>query len=154
MRPNFVGPANRGFTLIEMLMVISIVGIMMTVALTYFRTGTVKASVRGAADAVAALHSVARNSAIQRGRTARLVFIASSNTVLVVAIKASGSGLDTIGKVEDLGTRFGVTFTTTTDTLVFTPRGVSSNTSGTTVIISKGTARDTVTVSAAGKLAR
>lgn len=135
-------------------MVIMLVGIMMTVAISYLGTGSNKASVRGAMDAVASLQSVAKNSAIQRGRTARLVFIASSNQVLVVAIKASGSGLDTIGNVEDLGTRFGVTFTTTTDTLVFTPRGISTNTSGTTVIISKGTFSDTLTVSAAGRLAR
>lgn len=154
MRPHHACPARRGFTLIEMVMVILLVGIMMTVAISYLGTGSNKASVRGAMDAVASLQSVAKNSAIQRGRTARLVFISASNKLLVVANKSSGTGVDTVGKVEDLGTRFGVTFTTTTDTLVFTPRGIGSNSSGTTVIITKGTFKDTLTISAAGRLSR
>lgn len=147
-------PSNRGFTVIEMVMVVVLVGVLMSVSLPFFRNTTAKGSVRGAMDAISSQHAVARATAIQRGRIARLVLLASSNTALVTANKAVGSGVDTIGKVEDLGTRFNVSFTTTRDSVTFTPRGIGSDLTGTTIIVTRGTFSDTITISAAGRLTR
>lgn len=145
---------DRGFTAVEMVIVIVLVGIMMAVAIPYFRGATTKGAVGGAMDAISSLHAVARATAIQRGRTARLVLLTSASTALVVANSSSGTGVDTVGSVENLGSRFGVTFTTTRDTLTFTPRGVGSDLSGTTIIVAKSGFQDTITVSAAGRLTR
>ncbi|MEK6769230.1 MAG: GspH/FimT family pseudopilin [Gemmatimonadota bacterium] len=154
MKTNKMYSAVRGFTLIEMVMVVVLVGILMSVALPFFRTGSTKSSVRGAMDAIGSLHAVAKATAIQRGRFARLVMIPGSATALVVANRSTGTVLDTIGSVENLGTRFSITFTTTRDTLVFTPRGIGAELSGTTIIIIRGDFRDTITISAAGRLTR
>lgn len=144
----------RGFTLVEILIVVVLIGIMLAVGIPYFRTGTLKGDLRSGADAIASLHSVAKQTAIQRGRTARLVMDATANTVVVVATNAAGTGLDTVGRVENLNDRYGVTFTTTTPTLIFTPRGIGAETSGTTIIVSKQSFSDTLTISAAGRLVR
>lgn len=148
-------PGSRGFTLIEMVIVVVLIGVLTTVALPFFRRSTVRADVSGAMDAVSAVHAVAKATAIQRGRTTRLVMQHSSAyKVWVIATKVTGTGVDTIGRVEDLGSRFGVTYTTSRDTLTFTPRGIGADPSGTTVIISKGGILDTLTISAAGRLSR
>ena len=149
-----VSSADSGFTVIEMLIVVVLVGILTSVSLPFFRTSSSKSSVRGAMDAISTMHAVAKAAAIGRGRIARLVLNAGAGTAVVVANKATGAGVDTIGSVENLGTRFTVTFTTTRDTLTFTPRGISSDLTGTTIIVIRSTFRDTITVSAAGRLTR
>jgi prepilin-type N-terminal cleavage/methylation domain-containing protein len=145
---------TQGFTLVEILIVVVLIGIMLAVGIPYFRTGTVKGDLRSGADAIAQLHAVAKQTAIQRGRTARLVMNAGANTVVVTATNAAGTAQDTVGKVEDLNSRFGVTFTTTNATLVFTPRGIGGESAGTTIIVSKAGFADTITISAAGRLLR
>jgi len=142
----------RGFTLIEMVIVIVLIGALLAVAIPRLVGATDKTSVRSAKDAISALNAVAKSAAIQRGRTARLVLVSGSGTALVVAAKTTGTGVDTVGKVENLNSRFGVSFTTTQDTISYSPRGIGSNPTGTTIIVSKGTFSDTVTVTAAGRL--
>lgn len=154
MRELDVRSVGRGFTLIEVVMVVVLVGVLMSVALPFFRNATTKSSVRGAMDAMGSLHAVAKATSIQRGRITRLVFLPASSVALVVASDASGTGVDTVGAVEDLAERFGVSFTTTRDTLVFTPRGIGAELSGTTIIVSKVDFSDTITISAAGRLTR
>jgi hypothetical protein len=97
---------------------------------------------------------VAKTAAVQRGRTARLVVQPSSGRLWVVTNKATGTGVDTVGRVEDFRGRFGVTITTTRDTLVFSPRGVGLDPGGTVVIFTRATSVDTIQVSAAGRLFR
>jgi prepilin-type N-terminal cleavage/methylation domain-containing protein len=141
-----------GFTIIELLMVVIVVGVMMGVAFPYLRRSSDRGGVTEAVVAMSTLHARAKLASVQRGRVTRLRLNASGSTMWIVATKASGSGLDTIGPIENVNTRFGVTFTTTRDSLVFTPRGIGTETSGTTIIVSKGTAADTITVTAAGRL--
>ena len=145
---------DGGFTLIEMLVVIMVIGALMAVALPYLRTGTNKSAARGAADAIAALHAVARAAAIQRGRTANLVIPSGTNKALVVASKVTSSGVDTLGRVVDLAGQFGVTVTSTSDSIGFSPRGIGRNSSSVRIIISKSGFSDTLTVSPGGRLKR
>ncbi len=147
---------RAGFTLIEILMVIVLVGIMMTVAIPYLRTSSTKTNVRGAADTIARLYSTARATSIQRGKIAWLVLNQTATTVMVVAKQVTGTGVDTIVKPENLNTRYSVTFTDSNDSLVFTPRGVGANLTPTTVIITS-TAQgivDTVVIYPTGKIQR
>ena len=147
---------THGFTLVEVMMVVVLVGVLLRFALPYFRSGTTKADVRGAADAAAAIHELAKQTAIQRSRTAKMVMDRTNVTMVVVATKVSGAGYDTIGSVQNLSSRFGVTFSTspTRDTLTFTPRGIGTESADTKIIFNKLTFYDTLTVSSAGRLVR
>lgn len=145
---------TRGFTLIEILIVIVIIGAAMAIGFPFFRSATLKGDLRSGGDAIAQLHAVAKQTAIQRGRTARLVLDPSAYTAVVTVTNAAGTAQDTVGRVENLSNRFGVRFTTTTNTLVFTPRGIGSEATGTTIIVTKGNFADTITISAAGRLIR
>jgi prepilin-type N-terminal cleavage/methylation domain-containing protein len=148
--------SQRGFSLIEMLMVVVIIGIMLRVGLPFFRTANTKADVRGAADLVSSMHARTKQAAVQRGRVAQLIMDRTNQTMVIVANKVTGAGVDTVSKVENLSTRFGVQFGTspTRDTLMFTPRGLGVEASDTKIIIGKGTFRDTLTISSAGRLVR
>jgi prepilin-type N-terminal cleavage/methylation domain-containing protein len=149
-------PGIRGFTLIEMLMVVVVIGAMLAFGLPYFRSATTKSDVRGALDAVAALHSRTKSMAVQRGRVSRLVMDRTAGTMWVVANKVTGTGVDTVVGVQSMASRFGVTFTTvpTRDTLSFTPRGLGTESGTTAIIVTKGAFADTLAVSSAGRLIR
>jgi prepilin-type N-terminal cleavage/methylation domain-containing protein len=150
-----MGPNRRGFTAIEMLIVMVLVGIVSAVALPYLRTDPARSSVHGTTRAIASYHAIARNAAIARGRVAVLVIKAAAPATVLVVLRQSGStGVDTIGTVEDLNSRFSVALTTTSDSVVFTPRGIGSSPSTTTVIATRGGVADTLTISAAGRLLR
>jgi len=145
------GHTRRGFTLIEILMVVTLVGILFTVAIPFFRTATSKQSVRSAMAAISAMHARAKSIAVQRARTTQLVLDAGAGTAVILSTQVGGA-VDTIGRVEDMVGRFGVTFSTTQATLSFSPRGIGTSTSGTTIIVTKSGFSDTLTVSAAGRL--
>lgn len=138
----------------ELMVVLAVIGIMLAVVLPYLRNATGKTAARGAADAVVALHARARMAAIQRGRTAKLVIPAGTNKALVVATKVTSTGIDTLGNVLDLAGQFGVTVTSTSDTIAFSPRGIGNMGSSITIIISKSGFSDTLVVSRGGRLTR
>ena len=151
------GRDQRAFTLIEMLMVVVVIGIFLGFGLPYIRSGTVKSDVRGAMDAVAALHGLTKQTALQRSRGTRLVIDKTNGTMVVVANKVTGSGVDTVGRVQNLTSRFGVTITTvpsTRDTLTFIPRGIGTESGDTRIILTKGGFLDTLVISSAGRIMR
>jgi type IV fimbrial biogenesis protein FimT len=141
----------RGFTLIEILVVVTMVGILLTFGIPRFRTATSKSSVRSAMSALASMHARAKAIAIQRARTTALVLDASGGTAWIVSSGIGGT-VDTVGRVEILVQRFGITFTTTQTAMMFSPRGIGTNNAATTIIITTAGFSDTMTVSAAGRL--
>ena len=147
---------ESGFTAIEMVMVIVIAGIMMAVVIPILRNASPRTQAHGAADEISRLYATARATSIQRGKTAWLVMNSGANTVMVIAKKVAASGIDTIVKPDNLGSRYSVTFTSSTDSLVFTPRGIGANLSMTKVIISTTTGGvvDTVSIYPTGKIVR
>jgi len=150
-----VGASRSGFTAIEVIVVVVLVGVLSAVALPFLRTGPAKSGVRGAISAITSLHAIARNAAISRGRTAVLVIKAAAPATVLVVLRRSGSSVvDTVGTVENLYARFTVALTTTGDSVIFTPRGIGIGTSNTTVIATRGGVADTLTISGAGRLIR
>lgn len=145
---------RRGFSFMELMVVLTVIGIMLAVVLPYLRNATGKTAARSAADAVVALHARARMAAITRGRTAKLVIPSGANKALVIAGKVTTTGIDTLGKVVDLASQYGVTITSTSDTIAFSPRGIGNLTSSITIIISKAGFSDTLKVSRGGRLSR
>jgi len=71
-----------------------------------------------------------------------------------VVRRPGSSAVDTVGAVANLYSTFSVALTTTSDSVIFTPRGIGISTSTTTVISTRGGVADTLTISAAGRLIR
>ena len=55
---------RRGFSFMELMVVLAVIGVMLAVVLPYLRNATGKTAARSAADAVTALHARARMAAI------------------------------------------------------------------------------------------
>ncbi len=143
---------RRGFTLIEVLIVIGLVGVMAAFAVPRIGRTLARQSVRSARGAVETLHSKARAISIQRGRRAALVF--NGDVAVIVSRHPVTGAVDTIGNPEDLHSRYGVTCTTSRDTLLFDPRGVGMESGNTTISVQKGPYVEGIVISSLGRVLR
>lgn len=142
---------RRGFTLIEILLVIAIIGAV--AALTYPRIaeGLNRENVRSARQTITSLHARARATAIQRGRNTSVVH--SGNQVYILSRHPVTGAIDTISTPVNIYDSYGgVTQTWSRDTLVFDPRGVGMETSATMVEVRKGTLADTIRITPVGSV--
>lgn len=118
---------RRGFTMIEVMLVIVVGGLLMVLGLPRLRTATIRAELGGARNAVASQVARARAASVEMSRATRVVVV--GNRVAVV------SGVDTIGPIQDLSAQFGATVSTAGDVgaLGFDPRGFGTNTASATI---------------------
>ncbi len=94
---------GAGFTLIEMLIVMTVMGVITAVSLPSFVTAFRQRATRGAVDRLAMSHGLARATAVRFGRVAEL-HIDAANGRFWVEVDTSGTGVrDTIGVVNDFG---------------------------------------------------
>src|SRR2546428_13413674 len=112
---------RRGFTVIEMIIVVAIIGIIALIGFPKISKTLDKTNVRSARDAVGTLAGTARAAAIQRGRRSGLHF--TGNTVWVTT--AGPTTVDTISGVQDLDALFKVTMSAAGDSVQDDPRGLS-----------------------------
>jgi prepilin-type N-terminal cleavage/methylation domain-containing protein len=149
-------PRQRfGFTLIEMLVVIGVVGIMVAVALPKAKTIRNAANVRAAKDALGTSIATARAAAVQKGYTARFRIQGDSMAVMADT-NASGASM-TVMPRRNLNQLYGVTVSVVPqqDTVLpFDARGFSQTASGavSVYVITLGTLRDSVCVARFGLL--
>jgi prepilin-type N-terminal cleavage/methylation domain-containing protein len=148
---------NRsGFTVIEMAIVVTLIGIIALIGFPKIRQSLDKANVRSARVAVGTMAATARAAAIQRGCPAVIHFSASNATVWVTTNCVTK--VDTVSGVQQLGPRFNVMLVATQDSLRFDPRGLSmDNLSGNTVITFTGNSAsnvDSTVISPIGKVIR
>lgn len=147
-------PERRGFTLIEVMIIIVIAGVLMLVAFPKMSQALVRANVNGARSAVASTFARARAAAVERGRGTRVRL--TGNRLYVTSaprlVPLSGSTLDTVGTVQNLNQQFGVTATLDNDDLGFDPRGFGTNTGTTTVSVTKSSYTKTLIISPFGRL--
>lgn len=145
---HFRPPRHRhGTTFIEQLIILTLLGLLLAVSIT---TGTrlldraaVNAASRDAADAIA----TARDHATTAGlRTA--VQISESEKRLVVH-----AGTDTVLR-KPLGDTHGVTLESSRDSMAYAPSGIGWGASNLRLIIQRGAAADTLTVSRLGRVRR
>ena len=125
---------RSGFTLLEMIVVITITGVMASIAILAFSTVHGRLGARSAQDNFLSMHAQARAFAVERGRTVRLVMDTAED---VLRIEWTGpDGAETLNEL-DLGQEFDVNMTlasgsTATPGIVcFTPRGIAEPGCGT-----------------------
>jgi Tfp pilus assembly protein FimT len=133
--------------------VIVIMGVMGALAIPRIRGALQKQNVRSARVAGVAHIVKARAAAVQRGCRAT-VHVRSSGLIWVTACKTAGPGIDTLGSVDDLHERYGVTLLTTRDSVQFDPRGLSLGNQTDTVVVRNAVATDSIVVNAVGRVVR
>ena len=150
---------RHGFTLLEMMIVVVVVGILASIGFPKIRVAVDKANVRSTRVFLSTSAATARASAAQRGCRAVVHFTSGANgTAWVTACRmaAGGGTVDTIGAVEQLASRYNVTLTASRDSIQYDPRGLSMDNQPTTVRITGATAsgNDSVLVNTVGKVVR
>jgi prepilin-type N-terminal cleavage/methylation domain-containing protein len=147
---------RRGFTVIEMLLVIMIIGIATLIGLPRMSAGATSASVRGARTTLINLLARARIAATETNRISVLKIDGNNVAILLRPRRLPGAGnADTLGQVVQLGESYGVTITAAIDSVRFDPRGMGSGFgNGTTFAVSKNGKTETITVDGLGRVTK
>lgn len=128
--------ARRGFTLIEMLIVLTVMGMVVTFAAPPLRRMGDRSNLRGARDELAAMIATARAAAIQKGREGRF-HLSTGDTVRVTVDTAANTPMIVVAN-RSMKELYGVSLSVsaTVDTVIpFDSRGFASTKSGNTVRI-------------------
>jgi prepilin-type N-terminal cleavage/methylation domain-containing protein len=151
---------RHGFTILELVVVMSIAGLLMLVGLKPVYQATQKANARAARVAVAQNIALARSTAIARGCRATFnvdtltgkSWVTSCQTIL----DSARTSLDTVGLLDNTERRFGVQIFTATPQIVYDPRGLSMSgaTASYRFIGKTPSAQDSFYVDAIGKVQR
>ncbi len=115
---------GHGFTLIEMLIVLTIMGALLAVLMPNMVTAVRQRATSGSVDRLMIAHGLTRATAIRLGRVAEL-HIDAANKRFWVEVDTSGTGVrDTVGMVNQLDAA--LTVTSTRSLLCFDARGLAT----------------------------
>jgi type II secretion system protein H len=145
-------PVRRGFTLVEMLAVIVLMGIVLALVAPRIGNESVKIAVRSSSQKIAAFLSRARAEAMQNGRRTAVVRV--NNGIRLVM--DNGTGTPTILGWQDLGLEQHVTLSASpSDTIEFDPRGLAvlNGTAVQQIIVTRYGFADTACVIGRGRIA-
>ena len=140
----------KGFSLIEMMIAVVVLGAISAIGFPLLRGGIMRQSVRSATDAITVMHRRARDHASQRGQLT--VIDLKGGIVVIRSINPLTGAPDTLGVVQSMPDRFGVTVSATRDSLMFDGRGIGMEGSVTRVYLSRETYADTIEISALGRI--
>jgi len=144
-----IGDVRRGFTLIELVVVLIVIGVTCTVALPRFRDTLDRIAVeRSVADVSVAL-GVARNAAVMWGTRARLLIAADSLRIDRWADTGWARGRPWTGPAGH-----GVALDVSNDEVVFGPTGMGWGASNTKIVLRRGSHSATLTTSRLGRVKR
>ncbi len=149
-------PQRQGFTLIEMLLVILILGIIGLFGFPRMSAAMTHTNVRGARTTLINLIAKARTAATQSNRIALLKIQGDHAFVLLRPRRLAGLGdADTLGTVVRLGDSYGVTVIATIDSVRFDPRGMGTGFgTGTTFLVSRNGYTETITIDGLGRVTK
>lgn len=117
---------QSGFTFVELLIVLIIIGVVAAFGIPRLRDALQKQNVRSARTAATVMVAKARAAAVGRGCVTSFE-ARSDGRVWVTSCRTDNTaGLDTLGGIEDLAGRFNVSVTPSQNTLRFDPRGLAS----------------------------
>lgn len=142
------GTIRQGFTLIEMLIVVVVIGILIGISVPRVAAALARRDVSGAISSFESFYREARTAALQR-REATTIRINAGVAVMTVS---PGGVLDTIGRPLNFTTEFGLTPTTTATTLRIEPTGLILTGTPFTVIAQKRGVADTVAIIGLGRI--
>jgi len=142
---------RHGFSLIEMLIVMVVIGLTSLIALPKMNAAFTHSNVISAKSKLASLYSIARSTAVSSGQTA--ILRVNGNQVYVYArprLKAGAGTVDTITQPTNLSTQFGVTLSGGVDSVRISPNGLGLDSA--VIILTKSSWLDTVIISRYGRV--
>jgi prepilin-type N-terminal cleavage/methylation domain-containing protein len=140
---------RAGFSLIELLTVVSVLGLMMVIAAPRLADANTGRNVKGARAAVANLYARARIRAVQTRRPATLQF--SDSLAWVTIPRANSAVVDTIGGVQNLKALYGVSIAASGD-ISIQPTGLVNAGVPIKVTVTRQSKSDSVVISGYGKM--
>lgn len=142
---------RSGFTLLEVITSIALMGILSAVGIPRFQEWMGREHVRQARREVTVHLAGARSVGAQRGCPAVFHLDDISDRVWVTACRVQGSGIDTVGMINNLAQRYGVSFDTDGDSIQFSPQGLAFGSAWITVRFTKADYEATLEISPVGK---
>lgn len=134
-------------TLLELATAVTIAGIVLSTAVPRYTHLRDRLAVDGATSALTSALADARHLAARWNRRTALSIDTSTATLILHA------GVDTLDRVP-LASLFRVSLTTTRDSVAYYPSGLGYGASNTTLVVRRGAAAETVTVSRIGRVRR
>ncbi|HEX6942877.1 MAG TPA: GspH/FimT family pseudopilin [Gemmatimonadaceae bacterium] len=144
--------SQRGYTLTEMLIVVSVVGLLTLVAIPRFSGLVERNKLSAAREELAAAIATARAAAVQKGRTATLFL--SGNQMWVTVVTSNAGATTTIVPVRSFSSLYNVSVTSTAPTVTFDMRGFANPRLAATgkFVISGASKKDSVCITTAGQI--
>jgi prepilin-type N-terminal cleavage/methylation domain-containing protein len=147
---------KKGFTLVEMMIVVVLIGLTTLIGYPKVASGLAKANLRSSRTTLANMFAKARAVATQRNRQTSVEF--NGSNVVVTALKSVPVGLntkDTIGAVEKLDALYGVTLNASGVTsIAFDPRGFGLDGTTHTFVVTRNSKRDSIIVDRLGRVVK
>jgi prepilin-type N-terminal cleavage/methylation domain-containing protein len=137
----------RGFTMVESMIVLVVTGLLLAIAIPGTTTLLHGSAVRGAALEIETLLSAARQAARARGTMATFE-IDTANRQVTIRV-----GGDTI-RTRRIGVVYNVAVHTSRNAVTYGSNGLGYGVSNTTIVLTRGAAAETVTVSRLGRVRR
>jgi len=139
--------SRSGFSLIELLIAVTLLGLLLAIAAPRVQEATVRQNVRSARASVANLYARARIFAVQNRVPVTLQF--GDSTAWITT--PSGAGLDTLGAVAQLGREFGVSIGAA-GSIAISPLGMVNAGTPISVSVTKYGHSDSITISGYGRI--
>jgi prepilin-type N-terminal cleavage/methylation domain-containing protein len=136
-----------GMTFIEVSITVAILGVMAGLTFPRFGSYRDRIAVDAATSSTMSLLATARHAALRRAMRTAVHLDSSRGTVFIVA------GVDTIEQ-RPLREVHQVEFSTSRDSIAFAPSGLGYGAANTQIILRRGVAADTVSVSRLGRARR
>lgn len=146
-----------GFTLIEMLVALVVVSLVLLIGLPKFSSAMTSQNLRGSRTVMVNMLAKARAASTETNRLTWLKVSGNKAWILARPRISAGTGdADTLGVVEDLNKRYGVTVATSRDSIGFDPRGIASELGGApvTLTVTKSSHSEVVTIDALGRVVK
>ena len=159
-RPKLGMNGKRGFTLIELIVVMVVIGVVIGISAPRVRDGMEKINVREAKVSMANFVARARGSAVARGCQSTLnLTTGTTGKVWVTSCKTGDLGrttaVDTVGNVEQIASKYGVNLSSTANTITFDRRGIATNFAFQTITVTGdtyATVKDSIRINPVGKV--